>query len=77
MTAIEKLKRIKDKIIRKQAIHNIIIQNNMKCNSISRNYVNMYKYCDNMNDAINEFICRDTIQGHDYWQYIVISSLKK
>jgi hypothetical protein len=61
------LQKIKNKTIRRQAIHNIIIQHNKYSGP---NRVNAYKSLIYIKDAIFEFIWDDTIEGKFYWSNI-------
>jgi hypothetical protein len=66
MTVFENLKTIKNKKIRNQAIHNILIQHNR---TLYDRKIDMYKSAD-LYSSIFEFIWADTIEDHDYWEKI-------
>jgi hypothetical protein len=64
MTVLEQLQTIKDKTIRQQAVHNILIQHNR---TIINRIINKNKLYHVTDEDFNSFIWTRTEQGHNYW----------
>jgi hypothetical protein len=64
MTILEQLQTIKDKIIRQQAVHNILIQHNK---TIYGRFINKNRLINIVDDGLNYFTWIKTEQGPDYW----------
>jgi hypothetical protein len=69
-TSIDMLKTIPDSIIRKQAMHNLLIQHDKKVIVISGNLVKINKFSESATvyKAINKFSWINSIEGQDYWE---------
>jgi hypothetical protein len=75
ITSIDILKNISDNIIRKQAMHNLLIQHDKEVKFYGGfNIVNKFKSATNTRNAISRFSFLSSKEGQDYWDAIFFNT---